>query len=52
MVEVEQGDLGEDGPHAGHDDLISHPGHGPIFARVWALIRSASVGTYHFHYID
>ena len=46
-----QGDLGEDGHHAGHDDLTGHPGNGPIFVKVWTLIISASVGAYHLHYL-
>ena len=50
-----QGDLGEDGHHAGHDDLTGHPGNGPIFLKVWTLIISASelllhtVGTFQHH---
>ena len=54
MLHVEldpQGDLGEDGHTAEHDDLISHPGHGPNLCEGLDSHQTASVAAYHLHSI-
>ena len=46
-----EGDLGEDGNTAEHDDLISHPGHGPNLCEGLDSHQTASVAACHLHSI-